>query len=164
MILNNLLEEVKLGTKFYNESKSSDEIINLVDPDLHLLMISKRISKLKEGLTEDTETLNIVNALEKDFKYIEDKAISGTGLTTMGSKVKLYSLVENYNKLVDKFNNKKYYGTVNKDKIARIFSSTVYGMNKLAEESSTTYTVRNVPYLVEDITKADLSLIEDIIN
>lgn len=164
MKLDNLLEEVKLGAQFYNESKSSDEIIKLVDPDLHLFLMSKRVAQLKEELTEDSETLNLIGKVERTFASLEEKVASGNFVSNMGKKIKLYELVENYNKLISKFENKKFHNTVNKDKFSRIFATMKFGISQISEQIGTEYSVNEIPLVLEEVFESELNLIEDIVS
>lgn len=164
MKFNDLLEEIKLGTKDFETSKSSDDIINLYDKDYGIFFISERIKSLAEGVSEDSSAISLFNKVSDTFKEIEGKEIKNSKQSPIYYKVKLLSIAEDYNKIVGKFEDKKYHTKINKTNFAKALGTIQYGLSKISERADKSISVKDYPIVLSETASSEAYLIESIIE
>lgn len=164
MKFSEILKEAQLGKNLYETTKSSEEILNLYDPDYKIFSVSKRIQELSEGLTEDKETLTVVNKLSRALFEVEQKEMKVIPPTSAYYKMKLPSIIESYNSLIQKFDDKKYHTKIDKSKFGKILASASFAVEHISEEAGKEVYVKNTPVVLEETFNLEKDLITEIVK
>jgi hypothetical protein len=164
MKFNEILKEAQLGKELYESTKSSEEILNLYDKDYKIFSVSQRIKELSEGMTEDKATLSTVDKLSKALSEIEQREMKILQPSSAYYKMKLPSIVESYNTLIQNFDDKKYYTKIDKTKFGKLLASVSFSVEHIAEEAGKEAYTKNTPLVLEDTFDLEKELIEEIVK
>jgi hypothetical protein len=164
MKFNDLLKQSKVGERVFESEKSSDEIIALYDQDYKMFSVSQRVLNLSENVSEDSEAVKIIYNIAKNFKEIEEREMKILQPTTIYYRMKLMPIVEGFNSLVRKFEDKKYHLKIDKNKYAKILGSISFGIDHISEEAGKEVYLKDVPLILEDVYESEKSLIKEIVE
>ncbi|MFW6281344.1 MAG: hypothetical protein ACOC1O_00940 [bacterium] len=163
MTLNNLLEEIQYGKDFVEETTSVNEISSLIDEDYNLFLVSKRVENL---LTECDLTKPFIKKLgraARNYRDFEDKILEGNRVSSVYSRMKMDSIVEDINSVIETFeNDKKLLRETNKENIGKTIATLKYGLSVLSETAGIpSRKVKEAPRLLEVYVNKEESYISE---
>jgi ABC-type uncharacterized transport system substrate-binding protein len=164
MKLNDLLKQSQVGETVYESEKSTDEIISLYDQDYRMFSVSQRITNLLENISEDADAIKVINSVARNFKEIEEREMKIVAPTNVFYRMKLIPIVEGFNALVKKFEDKKYHLKIDKTKYAKMLATISFGIDHIAEEAGKEVYVKDVPLILEDTYETEKTLINEIVS
>lgn len=137
MKLSELLEEVKVGTEEFKESQTAENLLETFDEDIDNYRISKvlgaMINKLEEDVNEDTAPT--IRALRRAYNKIDlfEKKMEDAGIVSKAyARMRLDSLVEEYNTVLESVHVKKVARQLNKEALAHALGLVRHQQENLA--------------------------------
>ncbi len=165
MTLNDLLFTVKYGEEKYANMKASSSNSKHIDEDYNLYKVSSRIEELLPILGENTQVTSTLNKIKNKFKEYEEKVLSGTFTSTIYARMKMESILENYNDFADYLNeNKKIVREIDGDVLGRIMGSVYSGLKILSERAEKEFLVKSFPINIEKSLNEEKKVIEEILE
>lgn len=164
MKLNDLFEEMRFGKEAYEVHKSTDQILESYDADYNYFFASRRVSTLLSESTTDESTTLVLKRFVDLFEEIENRETTGKYASPAFYKLRLMSLTEGYNKLVNSFENKKFHHLINKESFGKILGTIQYVMEEVSAKAGSKYIVKDTPVLLKHIATDEKELIESIVN
>lgn len=164
MTLENLFNSIKYGEDRYANMKSSTSNIKHIDEDYNLYLVSSRVKELLPLLGENSQVLNLVNKMTTKFEDYEQRILSGSFVSSVYSRMKMDSLVENYNDFAHLLTeNKKLVREIDPDILGRIMGSIQSGIKVFAEKSEKEAILESFPVSVEKSIKEEARIITELL-
>ena len=137
MILGKLLEEIKIGTEEFNERSTVDDLSGSFSEDDNIYKTYKLINKsLVEMMEEKNEvnesTLKLLKKVSHKIEAVESKE----ELSSNYSRMKLDSVFEDYNRIVESVESRKVLRSLDKDNLSKILALVNYNIIKLKESAN----------------------------
>lgn len=162
MKLNKLLEEIKLGTSKFKEQENKEILLESFDEDLENYKISKVYSLLENKIGEEIneETSSIIRTLRKiknKISMLEERENISIAYATM----KMDSLIEDYNSLIDLVNRKKIQRVIDKNIVAHAIALTEFTINNLSKIAEKEYSLNELNETFIPLVKKEYKIISE---
>lgn len=171
MKLGNLLEEVKIGIDEYKSQENAKAILETFDDETDKYKISKLMNILNVKLTEDKNENNvaIIDRLKKasiKIEMLEDKKERAYGISTSYARMKLDSLVEDFNIIMKELESKKKMRSLDNDILGHSLALMIFEMEDLMNQAEVceSYSMDNVPETLKPFIKKELKIINETIG
>lgn len=164
--IQNLLDEIKYGKDYIEESQTIATIQDCIDEDFNLLSVSKRVSDLLEDVELTDGYVKKILRATRNYKEFEDKVFEGVIPSKVYMKMKSDAIKEDVSDVIKMITeNKKTYRDINKENISKAIATLKFGIKTLNEQSgmfSSSKLPKSTP-LMESYISKELSYIEEII-
>lgn len=163
--LENLFNEIKFGKDRYANMKASSSNSKHIDEDYNFYKVSARVEELLPILGENTQVVNYINKMKNKFVDFETKTLSGSFTSSVYARMKMESIVENYNDFATLLTeDKKILKTVDADVLGRIMGSIYSGIKNLSERAEKEFVVQKFPVSVEKSLNEERKVIEELLS
>lgn len=167
MKLSDLLEEVKVGTEEFKESQTTEKLLETFDEDIDNYRISKvlglMINKLEEGVNEDTAPT--IRALRRAFNKVglfEQKLEEGRAVSKAYARMRLDSINEEYNTILESIHSKKISRQLNKEALAHALALIKYEQNVLSSHAEIEfYNIKEAVSTFEPLIEKEYKVISE---
>ena len=131
-----LLEEIKIGTEEFNENTTVNDLSNSFSEDDNSYKTYKLINASMNTIFESKSDVNeasikILKKLASKIKTVESK----DELSSNYSRMKLDSIAEDYNSIVEGLESRKVLRSFDKDELSKILALVNYNIIKLKESA-----------------------------
>jgi len=140
MKLFQLLEEIKVGPEEYKEQKTTKQLLETFDEDIDNFRVSSMLevllNKIEEGLSE--ETAPVIRSLRRannKIKLHEDKLEDNGLVSTAYARMRLDSINEEYNFVLENIHSKKVFRQLDKEALAHSMALLKFKQEELIRES-----------------------------
>jgi hypothetical protein len=165
MNINDLFNSIKYGEDRYANMKSSSSNTKHIDEEYNFYKASSRIDELLPILGESSQIISNINKIKNKFKEYEDKVLSGTFTSSIYARMKMDSIVENYNDFAELLTeNKKLIKEVDVDVLGRIMGSVKTGIKILSEKAEKEFVVSKFPIGVEKSLQEEVNVLEELLK
>lgn len=172
MLLEQILEEVKIGKESYRELKTSKELVESFDEDLDNYKISSLISALNNKFAEDIneDTASVVKGfrkIENKIKMMEDRIEKQGSISTAYARMKYDSLAEDFQTLTENIKRKKVQRLIDKDSLSHAIALVIYEAKNLSKKGDFDFSTKDFPLISENFdpfVSKELKLIEESIG
>jgi len=151
-----LLDEIRYGKDMVESMDEKDKILACLNEDTNSLIVSQylkdKISLIKED-KEETKIVKYCDKIQKKFEEFEERYFDGK-ISSAYKKMKLSSIVEDYNTLTTFLDDKKLLKEFNQEDLSKVLSTIKYGVSMYGENedipemNKTTNSVLNI--LIEE--------------
>lgn len=136
MKLSELLEEVRVGTEQFKETQTTESLLETFDEDIDNYRISKvlgvMINKLEEDVNEDTApTIRALRRAYNKIDLLENKLEESGMVSKAYARMRLDSLNEEYNSVLESIHSKKVARQLNKEALAHALALIKYQQENL---------------------------------
>lgn len=140
MKLFELLEETKIGKDEYKEQKTTEQLLETFDEDIDDFKISSMldvlINKIEEDINEQTApTIRALRRADNKIKLYEDKLENNGSVSTAYARMRLDSINEEYNTILESIHSKKIFRQLDKDALAHSLALLRFKQEELIRES-----------------------------
>lgn len=140
MNLNTLLEEIKIGKEKVKQQNTIQEVYESYDNDIKIYKFSNLVTKSINSLMEDLDTFDadivpVLRSLKKaqeKIKLFEEKFEQDGSVSEAYKRMRLDSLLEEYNYVCEKLENKKTLRKFDKEKLAHSLAIVNLKINEMA--------------------------------
>ena len=170
MKLDELLEEIKIGTSDYKTMQHKEEMLETFDEDEDNYKTSKLVNLLAAKLSEEKNDLNenVIKKLKKishKMENTEEKVFAGP-ISKSYARMKLDSMKEDYESIVEDIQSKKTLRSLNHEVLANAMALIMFEATKLHEiaEAPSSYTFPEVPDTLKPFFEKEAKLILETIS
>ena len=170
MTLGALLEEISVGSEDYNEKLSQEDMLNTFDEDDEIYKTSKLVSVLAAKLNEDKtplteKTIKKLKKIGTKMESTEEKLVCGP-ISKSYARMKLDSMREDYDGIVDDLQNKKALREMDHPVLANALALIMFESTKLKEiaEIEGDYRFAAIPDTLSPFFEKEAKLILETLN
>ncbi len=140
MKLFELLEETKIGQEEYKEQKTTEQLLETFDEDIDNFRVSTMldvlVNKVEENVNEQTSpTIRALRRANNKVKLHEDKLEDNGSVSTAYARMRLDSINEEYNFILEAIHSKKVFRQLDKEALAHSVALLRFKQEELMREA-----------------------------
>jgi len=138
MLLEQLLDEIKLGKDFVDAKKTIKDINNFIDEDYNIFLAGQRSAELLKECDNSKSFIKKLSRASRNYTEFENKLLEGKVVSSVYAKMKMDSIVDDVNTAtIELDKNIKLLRESNKEAIAKTIATLDFGLNILSESTTT---------------------------
>lgn len=167
MKLFDLLEETKIGQEEYKEQKTTEQLLGTFDEDIDNYRVSAMLgimlNKIEEDINEVTApTIRALRRAVNKVKLFESKVEDNGSVTTAYARMRLDSINEEYNTILENVLSKKVARQLNKEALAHSLALLRYQQKNLMREAELErYSIKESTETFEPLIEKELRIVEE---